>query len=82
MLQGYLPRQGEAMNILLIWIGRLAGLLGLAAISCAVVLRAMGIWHFGSLQIGTLMNAGVAAMVLGAWAYSASIAERRGADRL
>jgi hypothetical protein len=28
------------------------------------------------MQLGTLMHAGVAAMVLGAWAYAASMAER------
>jgi hypothetical protein len=64
------------MNGLLIWIGRIAGLLGIGAVACAVALRALGTWHLGNLQLGTLMNAGVAAMVLGAWAYVASIAER------
>ena len=66
------------MNSLLIWIGRIAGLLGLATVTCAVALRLSGVWHVGGLQIGTLMNAGVAAMVIGAWAYVASIAERGG----
>ncbi len=70
------------MNTLLIWIGRLAGLVGLVAVACAVVLRVMGTWHLGGLQIGTLMNGGVAALVLGAWAYAASMAERRYAGRL
>lgn len=69
------------MNTLLIWIGRLAGLVGLAAVVCAVVLRATGSWHVGGLQIGTLLNGGIAALVLGAWAYAASIAERAHADR-
>ena len=64
------------MNRLLIWIGRLAGLLGLAALACAVALRLASIWHVGGLQIGTLVNAGVAATVIGAWAYVASLAER------
>ena len=66
------------MNSLLIWMGRIAGLMGLAAVTCAVALRLSGVWHVGGLQIGTLMNAGVAAMVIGAWAYVASIAERGG----
>lgn len=64
------------MNSLLIWIGRIAGLLGLAAVACAVALRLSGVWHVGGLQIGTLMNTGVAAIVIGAWAYVASMAER------
>ena len=69
------------MNDLLIWMGRIAGLVGLAAVGCAVLLRASGVWHLGGVQIGTLMNAGVAAMVLGTWAYAASIAERKRPDR-
>ncbi|MCU0923415.1 MAG: hypothetical protein MUF16_24340 [Burkholderiaceae bacterium] len=64
------------MNSLLIWIGRIAGLLGLATAACAAVLRLSGVWHVAGLQIGTLMNAGVAAIVIGAWAYAASVAER------
>jgi hypothetical protein len=35
----------------------------------------------GSFQVGTLMNAGVAAMVLGIWAYVASLAEGKGPQR-
>lgn len=66
------------MNHLLIWIGRLAGLIGLAAVAGAVMFRAAGMWYLGGLQLGTLMNAGVAAMVLGIWAYVASLAERKG----
>ena len=66
------------MNLLL-WIGRLAGLLGLVTAGCAVLLRASGAWHLGTLSTGTLLNAGVAAMVLGTWAYAASVAERRSA---
>lgn len=62
---------------LLLWIGRIAGLLGIAAACVAVVLRASGAWHVGGLQLGTLLLAGIAAMACGAWAYAASIAERR-----
>lgn len=61
---------------LLLWIGRIAGLLGIAAAGVAVVLRASGAWHVGGLQLGTLLQAGIAAMACGAWAYAASIAER------
>jgi hypothetical protein len=64
------------MNQLLIWIGRLAGLIGVGTASCAVVVRASGSYHLGSMQVGTLLNAGVAAMILGALAYAAAIAER------
>jgi hypothetical protein len=66
------------MNGLLIWVGRVAGLVGLVAVGGAVTLRLAGVWHLGALQIGTLLNAGIAAMVLGTWAYAASLAERNG----
>lgn len=62
---------------LLLWIGRIAGLVGVATAVCAVVLRASGLWFLGSMSLGTLLNAGVAAMVLGTLAYVASLAEPR-----
>lgn len=63
------------MSQLLLWIGRLAGLVGVGATGCAVVVRASGAYHLGNMQLGTLLNAGVAAMVLGVLAYAAVIAE-------
>ncbi len=69
------------MNQLLLWTGRIAGLVGLVAVGCAVLLRASGLWYVGSLQLGTLLQGGIAAMVLGTWAYAASIAERERAGR-
>jgi hypothetical protein len=63
------------MSQLLLWIGRLAGLVGALATGCAVVVRASGTYHLGSMQLGTLLNAGIAAMVLGALAYAAALAE-------
>ena len=61
---------------LLKWTGRVAGLVGLGATACAVGLRATGTWYLGTLQLGTLLQGGIAAMVLGTWAYAASLAER------
>jgi hypothetical protein len=65
------------MHMLLIWVGRLAGMHGAVMGGAAVLARRMGHWHIGSnLQVGTLLQAGIAAMVLGALAYAAAIAER------
>jgi hypothetical protein len=64
------------MHQWLIWTGRVAGLAGVAASGCAVVLRATGSYYLAGMQLGTLLNAGVAAMVLGPLAYAAAIAER------
>jgi len=35
----------------------------------------MGVFYIGTLQIGTLLQASIAAMVLGALAYAAAVAE-------
>lgn len=69
------------MSQLLRWIGRLAGLVGVGATGCAVVVRATGSYHLGSMQLGTLLNAGTAAMVLGVLAYAAAMAEFGGPGR-
>ena len=63
---------------LLIWIGRLAGIAGLLLGATAAAARAMGVWHVGSLQIGTLLLVSIAAMALSTMAYSAAMAERGG----
>jgi len=62
---------------LLILIGRLAGILGVLLGAASVAARAMGIFFIGSLQVGTLLQASIASMVLGALAYAAAVAERR-----
>jgi hypothetical protein len=61
---------------LLLWIGRLAGIGGALATLVAFGARAAGVWHLGSLQIGSLLQAGIALTSLGALAYVAVIAER------
>jgi hypothetical protein len=68
--------EGAAVNDLLIWIGRIAGIVGVMVGVGAVLARAAGLWHIGSLSSGTLLQAGVAAMVLAVLAYVAAIAER------
>jgi hypothetical protein len=65
------------MNALLIWTGRVAGLVGAIFACAAVLLRVAGIWHLGGLQVGTVLQAGLTAMVLATLAYVAAMAERR-----
>ncbi len=64
------------MNSLLMWTGRVAGSIGAITACAAVAMRAAGMWHLGSLQIGTVLQAGLAAMVLATLAYVAAMAER------
>ena len=65
------------MNNLLILIGRVAGILGVALGAASVAARGMGMFFVGTLQVGTLLQASIASMVLGALAYAAAVAERR-----
>jgi hypothetical protein len=65
-----------AVNDLLIWIGRLAGIVGVLVGFGAIAARAAGLWHIGSMSSGAMLQAGVAAMVVGILAYVAAIAER------
>ena len=64
------------METLLRWIGRLGGAAGIVLCAVAVLLRLRGVYNFAGFQIGTLLLAGIAAMMLGCLAYVAAIAER------
>jgi len=67
------------MEELLVWIGRLAGVAGVALCVVAVVARLVGAYWLGGFQVGTLLQVGVAAMVLGCLGYLAALTERFGA---
>ena len=64
------------METLLRWIGRLGGAAGLVLCAAAVLMRLRGVYNFAGFQIGTLLLAGIAVMLVGCLAYLAAIAER------
>ncbi len=64
------------MEHLLLWIGRLAGLVGILVCAVAFSARITGTWNLGGFQVGALLQAGMAAMILACLAYSADLAER------
>ena len=66
------------MRSLLVWVGRLGGSLGVVLCAASVLLRLRGIFTVAGFQIGTLLLAGVAAMLLGCLGYLAVLVERRG----
>ncbi len=66
------------MGNLLMWIGRLGGVLGLLLIAGAVLARFRGTYNLAGFQVGTLMLAGIAVMVVGCLGYLAFLAERAG----
>jgi hypothetical protein len=65
------------MDIVLVWLGRVAGIAGLGVCAGAVALRATGHWHVGSFAVGTLLQLGMAGMILACLAYCAALVERR-----
>ena len=50
------------MKSVLLLLGRLAGVGGLLLCVAAAVIRLRGTYYIGSLQVGTLLQAGIAAM--------------------
>ena len=64
------------MHGMLLWIGRVAGLLGVGLSVVAGAARLSGSYQLGNFQALTLLDAGTAAMVMGCLAYLASLAER------
>jgi hypothetical protein len=63
------------MNNLLRWTGRCAGVIGVLLLVVAVVARAAGVFVVGGLQVGTVLQAGMAAMILGCLAYLANLVD-------
>ena len=63
------------MQALCKWIARLAGIVGVAAIAVAIAARLAGAYWFGGLQVGTILQAGMAAMLLACLAYLVALVE-------
>jgi hypothetical protein len=57
------------MQTVLLWIGRLAGLLGALLAIAAALIRISGRYYAGGFQIGTLLQAGIAMVVLACLVY-------------
>jgi hypothetical protein len=64
------------MGTVLLWTGRLGGIAGVLLCAMAVALRIRGVYNFAGFQIGTLLLAGIAAMLIGCLGYLALMVER------
>ena len=53
------------MEILLLWVGRLVGLVGVVLCAWAVYTRLNGLFFAGAFQVGTLLQAGMTAILIG-----------------
>jgi hypothetical protein len=60
----------------LLWIGRGAGIAGVLICAVAVVIRLTGTYWIGGFQLGTLLLAGMAAMMLACLSYLVVLTER------
>ena len=69
------------MDKQLLWIGRVAGVGGLALCALVAVLRLSGHYFLGSFQLVTLFQAGMAAMIAGCLCFLALLTERSKAGR-
>lgn len=63
------------MSNILLWLGRIAGLIGIALCLVAIGARLGGAYWLGSFQVGTLIGGGTAAMVAGCLAFLAWLVE-------
>jgi hypothetical protein len=66
------------MQALLKWIARLAGVCGVAAIALAMLARLAGAYWLGGYQVGTILQAGMAATLLACLAYLVTLVEAVG----
>jgi hypothetical protein len=70
------------MEGLYLIVGRLAGAAGVLIVIAAVVARLLGHYWVGGLQVGTVLQAGIAAMLVGCLGFLAALtAGRTGGGR-
>ena len=65
------------MHSVLMWVARVAGVMGVMLIGAAGAARLSGAFWLGGLQLGTLLQAGMAATLVACLCYLATLAERR-----
>jgi hypothetical protein len=64
------------MAHLLLWVGRIGGAVGVLMCVIAVLARIRGVYGLAGFQTGTVLLAGIAAMLVGCLGYLAVVAER------
>ena len=63
------------MSKLLLWVGRIGGSAGVVLGVVAALARVRGMYNLAGFQTGTVLLAGMAAMLVGCLGYLAAIAE-------
>ena len=67
---------GGLMEILLLWAGRIAGIVGLAITAWAAYLRLTGAYFAGGLQVGTILMAGMTGLLVACFCLLLLLTER------
>jgi hypothetical protein len=65
------------MEDMMVWIGRIAGAGGALIWVIAAAVRLSGRYFFSGFQVGTLLQVGIAAMILGCFCFLAALTARR-----
>ena len=58
------------------WFGRIGGVAGVLLCAIAVLARIRGVYGLAGFQTGSVLLAGIAAMLVGCLGYLAAVAER------
>ena len=69
------------MSAILVWIGRVAGVIGVLVCALGAIARVTGHYTVGNYQAGTLLLAGIASMVAGCLALLWAITSRDDGSR-
>jgi hypothetical protein len=64
------------MEDMIMWIGRLAGVGGIVVCVVAAIFRLSGRFLLGPVQLGTLFQIGIAAMIFGCFCLLSVLTER------
>lgn len=64
------------MHALLIWLARIAAVGGVVLMATATIARMSGFYSLGSFETATLLQGGMAAVLLACLAYLITLAER------
>lgn len=64
------------MQVVLIWVARLAGIAGVLVMALAAFARLSGDYWLGGFQVGTILQAGMAVTLVACLGYIAALVER------
>ena len=65
------------MESILLWIGRIAGIVGLAVSAWAAIARLQGAYFAGGFQIGTLLLGGMTGMIIACFCLLLALTMKR-----